>query len=160
MSDLRLQLLDSGETAVAVGSVDLNGEETEKLEGLRVGQHLALAVTKELLPDVSLEYLGETHRSYLEGETDVDEREVSVGARCRVAAAQEQNAAQALIPLLQWVELALLGVDFTLGGVASLGRLDRIQALEKEEVADDFVGCRMVFVFTVPTKRADPRQAP
>jgi hypothetical protein len=160
VADRRLLLLENAETALAVTSIDLHSEVTARPTNLRSGRYLPFATDKGRLPDVSLEYMGETLTTLLEGATDVDERGVQVGVRVRVSVADGDTPDVALLPLLSWVELALLGVDFTLSGVALYGELQRIEALKEQELADWFVGCRMVFVFTVPTKRADPRQAP
>lgn len=160
MSDRRLELLVNAEAALNVDDIDVNGEATERPSGLQVERHRMRPRVKGQLPDMSVEYLGESVTDLLQGPTDVDERNVRIGVRIRAVAGTDEAVDEALFPLLGWAELALTGVDYTLEDVASFGFLERIEALRPEELADAFVGCRMIFAFTVPTKRADPRQAP
>lgn len=156
MADLRESLLAAAATALAVTSVNWNSVTTAKPTGLVVSRHLSRQVAVDGLPELSVLYLGEAD---IESATNSVDRNIALGVRVRAKADSDESGDAALIPVMQWAEIALLN-DYTLGGVAADGRLERIDAIDTQEYADVFAEALLSFVFTVRTKWGDPRQAP
>lgn len=159
MADLRETLLANAKAALEVASVTLNSEATTKPTNLRVYRHIARHTDKDKLPDCSVIYLGENLEALNASPTGVSERQVRVGVQCRAVATSSQSGDAALLPVLQWAEIALLS-EYTLSGAAVEGRLVSIDAIDTAELADTFAGALARFEFTVQTKWGDPRQAP
>lgn len=159
MADLRETLLANAETALGQSSVTVNAVAATKPTSLAVYRHRTRGLDQSLLPDVSVFYMGEVIRDEIESTSDVSERSVRLGVLCRVKATSSQTGDEALIPILQWVELALLADDYTVDGAAAEGRLERIDAVDAQENADTTAEALMQFLFTVHTAWADPRTA-
>ena len=132
-------------------------EPVAKPEGLQVYRHLARQADANLLPDISVLYLGE---ELIDSATASVDRNVRVGLRCRAQALSSESGDAALIEVLLWGELALLAVDYELGGIAANARLEGIAQIAAEEHADVWAEALMTFLFTIRTKWGDPRQAP
>lgn len=158
MADRRELVLAAAETALGVSSVNWHSEATTKPTGLGVYRHLARQADADGLPDVSVLYMGEDVLESATGEVD---RNVRVGVRCRAVADSTANESgdAALLDVLQWAEIALL-TDYTLGGLASIGKLERIDQIEAQEHADTVAEALMSFMFVIQTKWGDPRQVP
>lgn len=124
--------------------------------GLRVTRHLARQADIDRVPDISVLYLGEELIDSATGEVD---RNIRVGLRCRARADASESGDAGLIPVLSWAELALMS-DYTLGGIAANGRLERIDAIDTAEHADMWAEALMQFLFTIQTKWGDPTRAP
>lgn len=133
---------------------------TAKPSGLNVYRHRTRDYDLSKLPDCSVFYMGEAAELEERSSTGVSERAVRLGVLCRAKATSAQTGDEALIPLLQWAELALLLSDYTVSGAAANGRLERIDPIEAQEQADVVAEALMQFIYTVRTARWDPRTAP
>lgn len=161
MADLRETLLANAKTALGVASVNVNSEVTTKPSGLSVYRHRVRALDVDKLPDVSVFFLAERPARRLEdGTTDVSEREVELGVLCRAKATSAQTGDEALIPVLAWVELALLAADYTVSGAATNAAQPTIDAVDAEEHADVVAQALVRIPYMIQTKLWDPRQAP
>ena len=154
MADRRELVLAAAATALAVASVNWHSEVTTKPTGLEVKRHLTRQADVNGLPEVCVLYLGE---SLVESATGSVDRNLTIGIRARTKADSDESGDAALIPVMQWAEIALL-TDYTLGGLASVGRLERIDAIDTQEHADVFAEALLSFVFIIQTKWGDPRQ--
>lgn len=159
MADRRELVLAACETALEAASVDWHSEETTKPAGLNVYRHRTRQAVAELLPDAVVFYRGERPRAFNQSAHDVYERQVRVGVLVRALADEDKSGDAALIPVMQWAEIALLS-DYTLGGLCANGDLEEIEAVQTEEHADTVAEALLTFVFDVHTKLGDPRQVP
>lgn len=159
MADRRELVLAACATALGVSSVDWHSEETTKPAGLNVYRHRTRQADVNSLPDAVVFYRGERPRTMNQAATDVSERQVRVGVLVRAFADSDESGDAALIPVMQWAEIALLS-DYTLGGLCANGDLEDIEAVQTEEHADTVAEALLTFVFDVHTKWGDPRQVP
>lgn len=161
MADLRETLLANAKLALEVASVTVNAEETTKPSGLQAYRHRTRSLDLSALPDVGIYWDGERPAVRQElSSTGVSERTVRLAFVCRAKATATQTGDEALIPLLAWVELAMLAADYTVDGAAANAGDPEIDALEVTEHADTVAAALVRIPYTVRTKRWDPRQAP
>ena len=159
MADRRESLLAAAKTALEATSVDWHSEETTKPTGLGVYRHLGRQMDKDKLPAVVVRYFGEQPTQQNQAPTDVSERNVTLAVECRAVAPSDESGDEALIPVMQWAEIAILSDD-TLGGVAVKTDPPRIDAIDTQEFADVYAAVLMQFPVTLHTKWGDPRSAP
>lgn len=159
MADRRELVLEAAKDALEVVSLTWHSEATTKPTGLNVYRHRTRQADADSLPDATVLYGGETSTPMNLSAHDVSERDVQVLVLVRALADSDETGDAALIPVMQWAEIALLS-DYTLGGLCANGRLDSIARIQSEEHADTTAEALLTFTFAVHTKWGDPRQVP